>query len=254
MSRRVRFQNGRGMDLVGILAEQDQPAPGVVLTHSFTGYKEIPHLHAAAEALYDAGFTVLRFDFSDCIGESDGRCEDITLTNQVDDLDHAITYLRDQDGCDGTIGLAGHSLGGMTAIIVAQDAEITALAPIAAPAYEDLSHLVDGDAGMQEWEQQGHHVFDSYRRGDVRVGWRFVEDMREYDAREAIAAADCPVRIIHGTDDDMVPFSHAEELFSSAHHPKQLQVLSGAGHLFREDDAQTEVVELVRDWMQRHLA
>lgn len=199
------------------------------------------------------GFTVLRFDFSDCIGESDGQCEDITLTNQIDDLHNAIDFLQRQDGCDGRIGLAGHSLGGMTAIMVAAERDVEALVPMSAPAYEDLGHLVDGETGMADWQAQGYHVFDSYRRGDVRVGWRFVEDLRQYDARETIQEIGIPVRIIHGDQDETVPFSHAEDLFRNAAPPKELQMLSGSGHLYQEDDAQRELVLLVRDWMQDQL-
>lgn len=255
MSRRVRFTNGRDMELVGLLDEPDTtPSPGVILSHSFTGYKEIPHLHAIAKKLLDRGFTVLRFDFSDCVGESDGKCEDIQLSSQIDDLEHALDFLREQDGVDpDRMGLAGHSLGGMTSIMVAARYDIQALAPAGSPAYAELAPLVGGADELQRWEDQGFYQFDSVKKGSVRVNWSFVEDLRQYDARDAIEKVNAPIRVIHGDRDETVPLSHGEALFRHSNQPKQLHVLAGSDHLYTSDGAQRELVLLTADWMERQL-
>ncbi|MDY6778429.1 MAG: dienelactone hydrolase family protein, partial [Candidatus Nanohaloarchaea archaeon] len=125
---RVSFRNSRDMELVGLVTHPEgvdhdddaEQRPGVILCHSFTGYKEVPHLKAIAEGLADRGLVALRFDFSDCVGESDGTCEDMKLTNQITDLIDAINYLESRGEVDpDCIGVAGHSLGGMTVLMAA---------------------------------------------------------------------------------------------------------------------------------------
>ncbi|MDY6788486.1 MAG: alpha/beta hydrolase [Candidatus Nanohaloarchaea archaeon] len=255
MSQKVKFENGDGATLVGILdkAESDK-APAAVLSHSFTGYKEIPHLYKIAKELMDRGVHVLRFDFSDCVGESEGSCEDITVTSQVDDLNSAVSFIKNKDFVNGSIGLAGHSLGGMTSIIVASEREdIDAIVPAAAPAYMDLKHLVGGEEEIDRWREQGYYTFDSFKKGEVDVGWGFVEDMRRYDACEYIRGFEGPVRIIHGDKDNIVPLQHGEKLFKNSTHPKQLHIISGADHLYGDEDTQKEMVMLAAGWLEDHL-
>jgi hypothetical protein len=50
-----------------------------------------------------------------------------------------------------------------------------------------------------------------------------------YDSLSRVAAARCPVLVVHSRDDEIVPFSHGERLFAAAREPKQLLIISG-GH------------------------
>ena len=45
-----------------------------------------------------------------------------------------------------------------------------------------------------------------------------------------IGKIDCPLLLIHGTQDSMIPFSHSEELLAAAREPKQLIPIPGADH------------------------
>ena len=51
----------------------------------------------------------------------------------------------------------------------------------------------------------------------------------DFDARKALAQVRCPVLVLHGPDDEVVPFSHGRELFANARNPKIFQELTG-GH------------------------
>lgn len=41
---------------------------------------------------------------------------------------------------------------------------------------------------------------------------------------------DCPLLLLHGTNDTIIPFSHSEELLAAADSPKQLVPIEGADH------------------------
>ncbi|MDY6761943.1 MAG: alpha/beta fold hydrolase [Candidatus Nanohaloarchaea archaeon] len=261
-SRDVEFENSRKMTLKGIVnhpegAEHDDSShdcPAAVLCHSFTGFKEIPHLEALAEELTDRGIVTLRFDFSDCVGESDGTCEDMKLTNQLDDLENALNFLEAMGEVDeNRLAVAGHSLGGMTSILVAaQDNRPQAVVPIAAPANHEGEKLFQGKE-IDRWREMGHTHFPTVKRGEVKIGWQFYEDLQQYDAVDAIPQVSEPVRFVHGDADDIVPLSNSEQLHEAAGEPKDLHVVEGADHLFRRDEHEAEMVAAVSDWIEQHV-
>ncbi len=261
-TKKITFENSRGMDVAGILTHPDgvshddpeQQYPAAILCHSFTGYKEIPHLAYLAKYLASQGIIAMRFDFTDCVGESDGTCEEMKLSNQVKDLTDAIDFLESRGEVDpNCIGLAGHSLGGMTSIIVAaKDERPQAVVPIAAPASHECEQLFQGDR-IQEWKEQGYIYFDTHRRGEVKINWSFYEDLQQYDARDEVPEIDVPIRFVHGTEDDIVPLRNSEEMFEKANDPKDLHVIEGADHLFRKDEHQEAMVTAACDWLKEQL-
>ncbi|MCJ7479127.1 MAG: dienelactone hydrolase family protein [Candidatus Nanohaloarchaeota archaeon QJJ-7] len=261
-SRRVEFRNSREMTLAGIKTypgdvEHDDPSdqrPAVILAHSFTGYKEVPHLKSLADEVAKRGMVALRFDFSDCIGESDGSCEKMRLTNQVDDLKNAVTFLEAMGEVDEErIGVAGHSLGGMTSILVAsEDDRLRALTPISAPTNHEGEKLFQGKE-IERWEEMGHTHFPSAKRGEVKIGWGFYEDLQKYDTMEVIGDIDAPVRFVHGSEDDIVPVEESRRIYEAAPEPKDLKVIDGADHLFKREEHQSGMVDTVAGWMEKNL-
>lgn len=50
-----------------------------------------------------------------------------------------------------------------------------------------------------------------------------------YDTKSSLARLNCPVLILHSPDDEIIPFSHGQELYLAANEPKRLLELRG-GH------------------------
>lgn len=61
----------------------------------------------------------------------------------------------------------------------------------------------------------------------------------------------CPVLVIHGTDDEILPPTCGHNVFDLARHPKRLELIQGAGH--RLDEAADQVETLVHDWLVDNL-
>ncbi len=57
---------------------------------------------------------------------------------------------------------------------------------------------------------------------------RLVPDV--YRSREIIRGLTAPLLVIHGTDDEIVPFSMGQALFGAAPHPKRFYAVPGAHH------------------------
>jgi fermentation-respiration switch protein FrsA (DUF1100 family) len=51
-----------------------------------------------------------------------------------------------------------------------------------------------------------------------------------FDSKKHISAVRAPILILHGTNDQVVPFTLGKALFEAAPQPKEMVVLQGAGH------------------------
>jgi len=129
----VTFTTADGVELSGrIFGPEDAPS-GVVLAHTLSG--DQTKWYGFADRLADQGFRVLTFDFRGYCPGGDGGCSegDKDVNAAPTDLAAAVQYLRD-DGVQ-RLGIAGASMGGTAALLVAsQDAEgIPALVLLSAP-------------------------------------------------------------------------------------------------------------------------
>jgi len=255
-SQRVSFENDRGQKLVGILdlPEGIEKPPVVLILHSFTGYKELKPLHAIAEKCNGKGIAAFRFDFADCIGESEGKCEHMRLSHQVRDVVSAVAFLKGLGPVDGNrMGIAGHSLGGTTAInAAAQIKSFRALVTVAAladPKWESIFN----DEKVNEWRQKGVIEVNSHKRGPVSIEFGFYEDLLLQKCDQVIQFINCPVRVIHGNRDELLGLMNAACFFDHALEPKDLKVIDGADHLYLNDPYRSEMAGLVAEWMEKHL-
>ncbi|MEE9324902.1 MAG: alpha/beta fold hydrolase [Dehalococcoidia bacterium] len=256
-SQKVSFHNSRALKLVGILEKPDDvegKRPGVIICHGFTGFKEVKYLVRLARGLQQRGFITLRFDFSDCIGESEGSCEDMLLSHQVNDLISAINFLEEDVDIDPSrIGLAGHSLGGLTCIVVAStDKRPKALVSIASPAHHDWQTIFDQET-VDRWQRVGEIEFPSFTRGHIRVHYHFLEDLREYDATKIIQNVRVPTCLIHGTEDSLVPEKNAHALYEHAHPPKALKLVEVADHFFLDEPSMEAMTCHAVGWFEGYL-
>lgn len=61
----------------------------------------------------------------------------------------------------------------------------------------------------------------------------------------------CPVLVIHGAEDEILPPACGHNVFDLARHPKRLELIHGAGHCL--DEAADQVETLVHDWLVENL-
>src|SRR6185369_10396244 len=90
--------------------------PIVVLCHGFATSKESFTNVDLEKNLNENNFSTLRFDFFGH-GESEGKFEDITISQEVRDIFAAVKYLKSLGY--GKIGLVGSSSGGGAGIMAA---------------------------------------------------------------------------------------------------------------------------------------
>ncbi len=180
-----------------------------------------------ATALTDAGFGVLRFDFTG-LGKSDGEFANTNFTSNTDDVIAAADWLRSAHRAPQL--LIGHSLGGAAVLAIADEiAEVRAVATIGAPS--DPSHVTGLLAGS---------VDEIARRGEAEVTLagrsftirkQFLDDLQNHVVTERVAASKKALLVLHSPIDNTVGIQNAADIFGAAKHPKSFVSLDGADHL-----------------------
>lgn len=241
--RTVEFRGGSGATLAGALHLPDGDVRGgLLLAHCFTCGKDLSTTTRLALGLSDAGYAVLRFDFTG-LGDSQGDFSATTLTTSVADLHCALGVLAERG--HAPLGMAGHSYGGTATILAAAGAPaVCSVAVVGAPC--DPRHLQ-----RLLRERDGRHTITVNGR-TFALDPEFVAELRRADLGVALAAFDRPLLVVHATDDEVVPVAQGEALFAAASEPKTFHRLASGGHLL-DRAAAAECVTALVDWFDETL-
>src|SRR3989344_4330984 len=160
---KVTIYNRKKQKIV-VLPERNENQKGLVfVSHGLGGFKEQMHIAAIGEAFKEKDFTVVRFDTTNNVGESEGRYEDGTFTSYYEDLEDVIAWASSQSWYSEPFFLSGHSLGGMTSILYAEKypAKVKGLVPVSAAISGKLSFEAHGKKYMDNWKTSGWRVHAS---------------------------------------------------------------------------------------------
>lgn len=233
--------------MLGNLHLPQKGAPCIMMSHGFESSKDGDKWLVLSSRFYDAGFASLRFSYRGC-GEgeekSQGKFEDTTLTGRLSDYKAAIDFLY-QARIDMTrLGVIGSSFGGMVAL-AARDDRIRAIVTLATPfSFPSLSELEP-----RRSQDKGYIELGSGKR--LKKG--FFDDLTKYSIGDEIKRIHCPLLIIHGTSDEVVPVEQAYELYRYANKPKRLEIIDGANHAFNKPEHLERVINLSLEWFKRYL-
>jgi pimeloyl-ACP methyl ester carboxylesterase len=195
----VRITTADRVDLHGWYVAAPAGAPAVLLCHGNAG--NIAHRLDWLEIFCGMGFATLLFDYRG-FGRSSG-----TPTEQGTYLDSqaAWDFLTNTKGfLPRSIVIVGESLGGPIAAHLAKDVAPGAL--ILVSTFTSVPNLA--------------RTFYWYL--PVRLLARF-----QYPTAAYVARVHVPTLVIHSRDDEMIPFSHGEELRRRASGPAQLLEIFG---------------------------
>ncbi|WP_426746985.1 alpha/beta fold hydrolase [Myxococcus faecalis] len=238
--RDVAFTNADGLTLRGWYVPSQNRA-AVVLVHGFADNRA--QLLFEARALARAGYGVLLFDLR-AHGESGG--DRVTWGDlERRDVTAALDFVAARPDVDpARLGLFGFSMGGTTALLVAEhDARVKAVA--AAGAYPALE--ADVYSGYGRWGAlSAEPVLWTLRRAGVDVeAVRPIDGMCQLKGR--------PLLLVNGDVDPDAPAKLQASLFRAACEPKTLWVVEGAGHGEYARVAPEEYARRLREHFDRAL-
>lgn len=214
----VLFPTRRGRQLTGWWL----PGGGrgtVVITHGWGANREL--MLPLARPLQAAGWNVLLFDARNH-GDSDADTFS-SMPRFAEDTEAALAWLRSRPGmAEAPVSLLGHSVGAAAVLLAASRRDDIG-------AVVSLSAFAHPDGMMRRWlAEKGLPFFP--------LGWyvlRYVERVigHRFDAIapvNTLSRVRCPVLLVHGRDDRVIPPSDAERLYASrGETPARLHLLPG---------------------------
>jgi len=251
---KLEIRNRKRERVVVILERAKEQRGLAFVMHGLGGFKEQPHIEIFASAFYERGFTVVRFDTTNTYGESGGRYEDATTTNYYKDLEDVISWASGQEWYQEPFALAGHSLGGICTALYAENnpKKVLALAPISTV----VSGVLSAEAGKHEgliesWRRTGWREYESESQpGRIkRLPWSHMEDRLKYDLLPKVSNLTMPVLLMAGSEDESTPPEHQKILFDKLPGKKEVHVIEGAQHTFREPEHLAQIKKHFLDWI-----
>lgn len=255
-TRRVKFLNPQGHELVGIL---ERPTSGerfiALAAHCFTCTKDLKSLVKLSRELVQRGIGLFRFDFTG-LGESSGDFSRSTFHDNCGDLEAAWSWLE-QDIAPVRL-LIGHSLGGATSLITvarrqrrmgASDS-LKGVVTLAAPS--DTAHLAQTLIRLDP--RLAHEP-----EGKVTIGGlpfvirqEMLDGLRQFPFDQELAGYSKPTLLIHSQRDQTVAFTHALKLQSKIGPQASLLSLPDSDHLFTSPPTEISfLADAISLWAQR---
>lgn len=239
--KKIKFDNGNGLTLVGKLVMPNDHAPIVILCHGFTSQKENGKNVALASTLVAHGIGSLRFDFF-AHGESDGQFSEITLSEGVKDVRAAYRYVQDHFP-GNAIAFYGSSYGGAACYFATPGLHIAGMA-LVCPAlyYYQRKKQTIGTKKLQEWQKKGIMTYTNFDGKKFKLKYAFLEDLAKHDPEKVKQTA--PILIIHGDKDETVPVNDSKKI-AKLIPSVNVSVYKGANHYFREPEMHQRLVDEV---------
>ena len=212
LAQAVRIPTTRGLSLFAwfVPALATGPRPTVVLLHGWCG--NASNLLPAAKALHQAGFAVLLMEARNH-GRSD-HDDHSSLPRFAEDLDSAITWLKTLPQVDITrIVALGHSVGAAAVLLSAsRRSDLAAVVSIAAFAHpEQLMRRWFASRRVPYWPL----AWSINRALERVIGARF----NDIAPVNTVAKAKCPVLLVHGRQDTVVPLADAHQIWRQGSQP-----------------------------------
>jgi pimeloyl-ACP methyl ester carboxylesterase len=239
----------RGKIIFPAAASPSYPVPGVLLCHGFGSGQNA--MKPSAKMLAERGIATMIFDFR-------GHCtsEGVVDGKMVDDIIDAWKVLRDYPEVDrARMGIAGHSLGAMSAIMATEklDSPNVLVALSCPPQIERNMFAIPEDFG--HWGSKHPHVITEYpRQGafpwlkglgalgcrawmyffgyNVRVDLaKFAESALEMKMKHVLKNLEnCSKLFVFCEGDTVTPYNQSVLVYESASDPKSMIYSKGGFH------------------------
>jgi len=210
--------------------------PAIPFNPCDSGYRDL------AARFASLGFVTLIFNMRGA-GLSDG---DFDIAGWSRDIGAAITFLSTEGSVNPSmLYLMGFSGGAAAAIHrAAADTRVAGVIACASPAhFRDLPGKGGFPACLTRWREIGIIRDPAFPRDMESWTSGFLEVA---PVAHIGRLAPRPLLLLHGDADEVVPVSHARDLYAAAREPKQLTIIPGGAHRLRVDEA---AMSIAADWL-----
>ena len=225
------------------IPEKEGKLPLVIFSHGYKGYKDWGAWNLMVEKFAKSGFFFVKFNFSHNGTTLENPTDFADLesfgknnySKELSDLELVIQYFSQNSRVDAeNITLIGHSRGGGISIVkAAENSKIKNLITLASV---DSLDRFPTDEKLEDWKKDGvYYNYNSRTKQQMPHYIQFLEDFEKnkerFSVQNAMENFNGRALIVHGLEDEAVPFSSAENLHSFAKN-SQLKLVEKANHTF----------------------
>ena len=253
MNEKIFFKNSNGLKLCGILSNttDDVAKPVMILCHGFTTSKDSTTYPILEKLLNEKNISTFRFDFFGH-GESEGKFEEVTISEAADDILCAIEYLKGLGY--SKMGLFGSSFGGAACIIAASKTKDLSFLVLKSPVADYMEREMGkgNKKELEEWKNKGYKNYFDSKGNKYKLNYTFFEDFANNNGYEAAKKINMPVLIVHGDADESVPIGQSIKLSKILPNGK-LEIIAGANHHYSDSEHYQKHLDLVVSFIVKNI-
>ncbi len=219
-----------------------KPAGLAFIQHGYGGCADQPYIKALADQYVAQGFIAVRIDGANTINDCGGRLTDMTIEGHCHDLLDVIEWAKAQCWYTEPFALAGHSMGGFSALHAASRNELSGkvLHVIAsAPVTDGAMCVADWERNhadsVNEWCANGFIKETSAiypDRTEDSIPYERWQSWRSVSLLPRAWALTMPVAFISGDADTLTTPAQIHALFELIATAKRQILLNGADHCY----------------------
>ncbi len=229
---------------------------GVLLLHGFTGC--VSHMRPLGDALHSRGYTTMGINLPGHAA-TEG---DMARYDWKDWLQAAKQAVLQLSKTCHTVVICGLSMGGVLALLVAEQMKVAACVPISAPMAVrnrliSLAGLFAPFYPRLSWHSQGDHhtgLDAAYDYGYSGFPTRSAADLNHLIrlARQNLFAINCPMLVVQSDADETIWEGSADEILSGiSSESKQKLWLKGVPHVCTISKELPAIVDAMDDMLHR---
>lgn len=210
-----------------------QQKPAIVTIHGF-GKRMHHQFDSISTYLRNKGYDVVQFDLFDPNDETD-----VDYKKWVERAEDKMREVQKQ--YHNNIILFGYSMGGVIATYLATVFPVKKLI-LSAPAYQylDMGKIVDFGINSIK-KAAGKPDPDAFTSAQTKAFQDVVANYKGF-----ISYVDCPVFLMHGSDDEVIPVESSKKAFQQFKCEKDMVIVeSGGHHMFYSQPTETICHQLI---------
>ena len=241
------IKNRQGKKISVSLEKNNNQAGLVFIMPGLGATKKDTHVRTFAKAFREKDFTVVIFDVTNGVGESDGDYSQASFTGYYNDLSDVIDWSRSQNWYQELFCLVGHSMGGGCVLWYGANhpEKLSGLAPI--------STVIGGHQTLAKFNRDSLAVIKKDENNqDVikKLDWKpFEKDILQYDIVPEATKMTMPILMMVGDQDPGTPLEDQMKFYKGVPGEKEMHVIKGAAHTFEEPIHLKQVRQIFKDWI-----
>ncbi|MBF1399694.1 MAG: alpha/beta fold hydrolase [Prevotella histicola] len=212
--------------------KQGAKVPLVIIMHGLGSDKDNMLFAALADSLQENGIASLRFDFNSH-GKSEGNIVDMDFNNLQADAEKVLNYARKLDFVS-SISLAGHSMGGVIASMVAGREGTNKIKSVVlfAPAVAIQDDAQRGEFSGFKFDP--NNIPATFEVMGHTMGGKWLKTAQTLNILETAKGYQGKLYVIHGTEDQFEPYV-TSSLYLRDNPNGKIVLLKGFDHYFSQN-------------------